>query len=177
MALIYPRMLEYLLSRDPLMGLLNQKSANEIARLVGYAVGEVVSALLNTGEQQLLARLTILATLPAAVGAAIAAERRIAAQQNVENNAEAPQVAALVVVAGLADERLDHLGRHELGTAHRGEQLRRRHWTRLRVVELDARAKIKVAHLDGRQFLRVHAQNVLRLEISMSNACNNRFII
>lgn len=36
--------------------------------------------------------------------------------------------------------------------------------------KLDARAQVKVTDLDGAQFIRRHAQNVLRLQVAMGNA-------
>lgn len=74
--------------------------------------------LLNGLEQQLLTLATVLAAIPAAVLLTVAGERRIAAQQDVRDDAQRPQVAALVVVVGLADEQIDHLGGHKFGAAH-----------------------------------------------------------
>lgn len=55
-----------------------------------------------------------LAAVPAAVAAAVAHERRVAAEQDVEDDTQAPEVAAFVVDAGLLAEGLHHLGGHVL---------------------------------------------------------------
>lgn len=64
-----------------------------------------------------LARVTRLAHLPAAVAAAASHKGRVAAQHDVEDDAQAPQVAALVVDGGLLAERLHHLRGHVLSGA------------------------------------------------------------
>lgn len=61
-------------------------------------------------------------SVPAAVGAAVAGKRRAAAQQDVEDDPEAPQVAALVVEGRLVREHLHHLRGHVLGRAALGQQ-------------------------------------------------------
>lgn len=61
-----------------------------------------------------------LSAVPAAVAAAVAHEGRVAAKQYVEDDAQAPEVAALVVDAGFLAEGLHHLRGHVLsGTALR----------------------------------------------------------
>lgn len=52
----------------------------------------------------------------------MAYERRAAAQQDVEDDPEAPQVAALVVEGRFVREHLHHLWGHVLGRAALGEQ-------------------------------------------------------
>ena len=163
------------LGAEALVRLLDEQPADEVLGLAGDAVplglGELVLAPLDAGEEHVLAGAAVLAALPAAVGAAVAGEGRVAAEQDVHDDAEAPEVAALVVVVGLADERLDDLRGHELGAAHRGQQLGRRDGRGDRVVELDARAQVEVADLYRRQLVRVHAEDVLRLEVPVRYAC------
>lgn len=170
---IDPRMLQNTISAQPPVSLLNEQASDQVLGVLGNAspflVRELVPALLDAGEEQLLAGLAILAPAPAAVGAAVPVKGRIAAEQDVHDHAEAPEIATLVVIIGLADEGLDHFRRHKFGAAHRRQKLRRSHRTRQRVVELDARSEIEVAHLDRRQLVRIHAQDVLGLEISMGD--------
>lgn len=170
---IDPRMLQNTIGAEPSVSLLDEQASDQVLGILGdaspFLVRELVPALLDAGEEQLLAGLTVLAPGPAAVCAAVPVERRIAAEQNVHDHAETPEIATLVVIIGLADEGLDHFRRHELGAAHRRQKLRRGHGTRQRVVELDARSKIEVAYLDRRQLVRIHAQDVLGLEISMGD--------
>lgn len=56
-----------------------------------------------------------LPSVPATVAATVAHEGRVAAEQDVEDDAQAPQVTALVVDAGLLTEGLHHLWGHVLG--------------------------------------------------------------
>lgn len=134
-------MFQNTIGAEPLVGLLNEQASDQIFRVLGdaspFLVGELVSAFLNTGEEQLLTGLTILSSAPTAIGAAIPIERRITAEENVHNNAETPEIATFVVIIGLADESLDHFRRHKFGATHRCQKLRRCHRTRQRVVELD----------------------------------------
>lgn len=120
---IDPGMFQNTIGAEPLVGVLNEQASDQIFRVLGdaspLAVGEVVSALLNTGEKHFLTGLTILPPAPAAIGAAVPVERRITAKQYVHDNAEAPQIATLVVIIRFADESLHHFWRHELGAAHR----------------------------------------------------------
>lgn len=62
-----------------------------------------------------LARLAHLSPVPAAVGATVPGEGGAAAQQDVQDDPQAPEVAALVVEGGLVGEHLHHLGGHVLG--------------------------------------------------------------
>lgn len=55
-----------------------------------------------------------LPAVPAAVAAAVAHEGRVAAEQDVEDDAQAPEVAALVVDTGLLAEGLHYLRGHVL---------------------------------------------------------------
>jgi len=166
-------MFQNTIGAEPLVGFLNEQASNQIFRVLGdaspFLVGKLVSTLLNTGEEQLLTGLTIFSSTPTAIGAAVSIEGRITAEQNVHNNTETPEIATFVVIIGLANESLDHFRRHKLGAAHRCQKLRRCHRTRQRVVELDTRSKIEVTYLDWRQLVRIYAQEVLGLEISMSN--------
>lgn len=134
-------MLQDTIGAEPLVCLLDEQAPDQIFRVLGDAspllVGELVSALLNTGEQQFLTGLTIFPPAPAAVGAAVSVKGRIAAEQNVHDDPETPEIATFVVVIGLADEGLDYFRRHKLGAAHRRQKLRRCHRTRQRVVKLD----------------------------------------
>lgn len=59
-----------------------------------------------------MAGVTGLPVLPATVASTAAHEGRIAAQHDVQDDAQAPQVTALIVDGGLLVERLHHLGRH-----------------------------------------------------------------
>lgn len=86
--------------------------------------------------------------VPATVAATVAHEGRVAAEQDVEDDAQAPEVTALVVDAGLLAEGLHHLGGHVLGRAARGKQL----WCGdggAVPVELDTTAQVEVADLHG----------------------------
>lgn len=169
---INPRMFQNTIGAEPLMCFLDEQASNQIFRVLGDAspllIGKLVSALLNTGEQQFLTGLTIFPSAPTAVSAAVAVKGRIAAEQNIHDDTKAPEIATFVVIIGLADECLDYFRRHKLGAAHWRQKLRRCHRTRQRV-ELDTWSKIKVAYLDWRQLVRIHAQEVLGLEISMSD--------
>lgn len=62
-----------------------------------------------------------LSSVPAAVCAAVACKGRAPAQQDVEDDPEAPQVAALVVEGSLVREHLHHLRCHVLRRAALGE--------------------------------------------------------
>lgn len=64
------------------------------------------------------AQLAVITQLPAAVSAAVPVERRVAAQQNIHNDAQGPEIAPLVVGSIVPDERLNHLRSHKLGTAN-----------------------------------------------------------
>lgn len=171
---VNPGVGEDALGAEALAGLLDEQALDEILGLLGDAsplgVGELVLALLNAGEEHLLAGAAVLAALPATVGAAVAVEGRIAAEQDVHDDAKTPEIAALVVVVGLSDEGLDDLGRHELGATHRRQQLGSRQGRGRGVVELDAGAQVEVADLDGRELVRVDAQDVFGLEVSVCNA-------
>lgn len=57
------------------------------------------------------------AAVPAAVTATVAHKGRVAAEQNIEDDAQAPEVTALVVDAGLLAEGLHHFGGHVLRRA------------------------------------------------------------
>ena len=87
------------------------------AHVVPVGTREIVHALLNALEQELLTVRTLLAAVPAAVAAALARERTLAREHDVHNDAQAPQVTSLVV-GHVVDERLDDLGRQVLGRAH-----------------------------------------------------------
>lgn len=67
----------------------------------------------DSGRAYLAGR-TGLPTVPATVAATVAHEGRVATKQDVEDDAQAPQVAALVVDAGLFTEGLHHLWGHVL---------------------------------------------------------------
>lgn len=163
---------------EPSVSLFDEQASDQVLRVLGdaspFVVRELVPALLNASKEQLLTGLTVLAPAPAAVGAAVPVERWIAAEQDVHDHAETPEIATLIVIIGLADESLDHLRRHKLGATDRRQKLRRSHGTRQRIVELDARTEVEVAHLDRRQFVRIHAQDILWLEISMGDSCETR---
>lgn len=62
-----------------------------------------------------LASVAGLPEFPATVTPTAPHEGRVATQHDVEDDAEAPQVAALVVNGGLLAERFHHLWRHVLG--------------------------------------------------------------
>jgi len=83
---------------------------------------EVVDALLDPLEQVLLAVVALLAPVPATVDAALACEWTLTGEHNVHNDAQAPQVTALVV-AHVVDEGLDHFGCQVLGRADWRAQL------------------------------------------------------
>lgn len=159
---------------QPLVGFLDQQSSDQIFRVFRnaspFVIRKFVPALLNTGEKQFLTSLTILSSFPAAIGTAVPVERRIATEKNVHDNTETPEIATLVVIIGFPDERFDDFRCHKIGTAHRGQKLRRSHGTGQRVVEFDAGAKIEIADFDRSQFVRIHAQNVLGFQISVGNS-------
>ena len=61
-----------------------------------------------------LASLAWLPVLPTTVASTAAHERRVATQHDVQDDPQAPQVAALIVDGGFLVERLHHFGRHVL---------------------------------------------------------------
>jgi len=135
-------MFQNTIGAEPLVGIFDEQASDQIFCVLGdaspLAVGEIVSAFLNTGEKHFLTGLTILPPVPAAICTAVPIERRITTKQYVHDNAETPEIATLVVIIGFADESLDYFRRHKFGAAHRRQKLRRCHRTRQRVVELDA---------------------------------------
>lgn len=62
-----------------------------------------------------LASMTRLAVLPAAVAPTAAHERRIATKHDVQDDTQAPQVAAFIIDGGFLVERLNYLRRHVFG--------------------------------------------------------------
>lgn len=55
--------------------------------------------------------------IPAAAGPAVTRERRGSTEQDVEDDAEAPQIAAFIINTDLLVKRLHHLGGHVLRRA------------------------------------------------------------
>lgn len=74
---------EHPLGAEAVGGLAHQQLTDEILSFAGYIrpllLGEGVPALLDRIEEQLLTSAAVLAALPAAVGAAVGPERRVAA--------------------------------------------------------------------------------------------------
>lgn len=68
-------------------------------------------------EQPYLAGSAGFSPIPATVGAAVSREGGASAQQDVENDPEAPKVAALVVEGGLISKHLHYFRSHVLGRA------------------------------------------------------------
>jgi len=58
--------------------------------------------LLNGLEEQLLASATVFTAIPAAILTAVTGKWWIATQQNVRNNAQGPQIAALIIIIRFA---------------------------------------------------------------------------
>ena len=135
-----PRVPQHIAGRVAHGDVVLEQVADEVLGVVGDArpvvARELVDALLDALEQQLLTLGALLAALPAAVAAALARERTLARQHDVHNHAQAPQVAPLVV-RHVVDERLDHLGRQVLGRAHWCAQLGRGHWSCRPTINLD----------------------------------------
>ena len=72
--------------------------------------------VLDGVEEELLAGIARLTLIPTALTATIARERGVAAQQDVHDDPQGPQVAPLVVgqvTLGVVHEGLDDLGSHE----------------------------------------------------------------
>lgn len=122
-------------------------------------------------EQYLLASRASFAPLPATVLPTIAIEGRIPTQQNIHHNTQRPQIAPFVIAARFrAEERVDNFGGHEFGRAYGGEKQWRGEGGVNGGVELDARAQVKVTQLDRGELVRVHTEDVLGLEVTMSDA-------
>ncbi len=134
--------------RDVMLEQMSNKVLGVLADVVPVAARKVVDALLDAVEQVLLAVGTLLAALPAAVDAALAGEGTLAGEHDVDDDAERPEVAPLVV-AHVVDEGLDDLGRQVLGRAHGRAQLGRRHRRRRLAVDFDAGAQVEVADFHG----------------------------
>lgn len=169
-----PWMFQHGLSRETTWCLLDQQTANEILGLLRdvspFTIGKFITSLLDAGEQKALARLASLSALPSAIGSAMAVEWRVAAEQNVHDNAKRPEIASLVIsVDHLADKSIDDFWSHKFGAAHWCEQFRRRDG-RIEVrVELDARTEIEITDLDRRQTVGIDAKDVFRLEVSVGD--------
>ena len=97
----------------------DQQVTDQIPGLFGHrvplVVREVVLSVLDAVEEQVLTGVAGLASFPAAVLAALPVERRVAAQHDVQDDTQAPQVAALVVGPGLVRPHVYYFRRHELG--------------------------------------------------------------
>lgn len=138
---INPRMFQNAFGAEPSVSFLDEQASDQVLRILGNAspflVWKLVPALLNAGEKQFLTGLTVLAPAPTAIGTTVPIEGRIAAEQDVHDHAEAPEIATFIVIISLADEGFDYLRRHKLCAAHRRQKLWCSHRTRQRVVELD----------------------------------------
>ena len=101
----------------------------------------------------------------------MAVKWRIATEQDVHDDAERPEIAALVVAAyQMADKGVHHFGSHKLGAADWCQQLRGRDGRRVVVrIKLDTRTEIEITDLDRRQTVGIDAEDVLRLEVAVSN--------
>jgi hypothetical protein len=73
---------------------------------------------LDRFEQQILAITTILAPIPATVLFTITRKGWIAAQQDISNNAQRPQITSLIVVVGFTDEQINNLGCHKFSASN-----------------------------------------------------------
>lgn len=81
---------------------------------------ELVVPFLNALEQEVLTGPTVVTSLPTTIISTLSIEWRITTQQDVRDHSQRPEVAPLVIRCRfrVADERLDHLGRHKLGTTN-----------------------------------------------------------
>jgi hypothetical protein len=170
-----PRVLQHLRRVQTQSGVLLQQVADEVLGIVRHVgpvlIVELHLALSDGVEEQLLTHRAVLPLFPAAVGAAASAKRHIAAEKDVHNDTQRPQITLFVIAKVLLfviiiihEKRVHNLGGHVLDAADRGEQSRCAH------VNIDPAAQVKVAQLDGAGRVVVHAEDVVRLHIAMGNA-------
>jgi len=141
-------------------------------------LGKFEIAVFDCREELLLADVAGLPpVVPAAVGAAAALEGGVPAEQDVGDDAERPEVAALVVrqvglllrdgvqvVEVVKVEDLHHLGSHVLGGTHGTLQPRGGDGL------VDGGAEVEVTELDGAGRVGLEAEDVFRLQVSVSDA-------
>ena len=118
---VQPLVVEHIPGTQPLLSVLYQQFSDEILGRSGHAAPllavKLELALLDVVEEVELAEVAGPARSPGALVAAGAAEGRVAAEEDVHHDAQAPQVATLVVLEillRLFDEGFDNLGCHEL---------------------------------------------------------------
>ena len=106
--------------RKTLTGILDEELGDEVFSLIGdvlpLGLRKVEMTVLDGVEEELLAGIARLTLIPTALTATIARERGVAAQQDVHDDPQGPQVAPLVVgqvTLGVVHEGFDDLGSHE----------------------------------------------------------------
>ena len=172
---VKPLVVEDVSSTQPFLGVLHKQSSDEILGRSGHRAPlsrvELELALLDVGEEVELAPVALASRRPGALLATGAAEGRVAAEQDVHHDAQAPEVTTLVVLEvlfGVFYEGFNNLGCHELGGANRSQEQRSGVRTSAGV-ELYAGAKIKVAKFDGSESVSVDTEDILGLEVSVSD--------
>lgn len=115
---LHPRVLEDLSSTEAQSCVPNQQLGYEIlgplCDVSPVLVRKFILALLDALKQVTLAGSAGFSSVPATVCATVACEGGAAAQQDVEDDPEAPKVTALVVEGRLISEHLHHFWSHVL---------------------------------------------------------------
>lgn len=111
-------MFQDLFSGVPLVRVPDQQVLNEILGLCRdlspVFVDELKFTILNALKELVLALLAHLSLLPATVTATMTIEGRVTTQQDVEDDAQTPQITALVIGPRLVLPYIYHLRGHEL---------------------------------------------------------------
>merc|ERR1712001_815813 len=159
-------------------GVLDEEPLDEVLCLGGdggpVLVGEHEASLLDAGEKPLLAIGARLPPIPSAVEAAVASKGGVAAQEDVHDHPQAPEVALLVVADALVvvvvvvvnQEGVNNLRGHVLQTSPRAEK----GWGDGGVNADRCGAEVKITKLDRTRRVAVHAKNVVRLEVPVRDA-------
>lgn len=107
--------------RKTLTGILDQELGNEVFGLIGDVSPvldrKVKVTILDGVEEELLAGVTGFTLVPTALSSAVAREGRVAAEQDVHDDAKGPEITPLVigeVTLRVIHEGLDDLWSHEL---------------------------------------------------------------
>lgn len=168
-------MVEDVSGTQPFLGVLHKQSSDEILGRSGHRAPfsrvKLELPLLYVGEEVELAAVALSSRRPGALLPAGPAEWRVAAEQDVHHDAEAPEVTTLVVLEvllGVFYEGFNNLWCHELCRANRSEEQRSGVRTSAGV-ELDAGAKIKVAKFYWSESVSVDTEDILWLEVPVSN--------